>query len=194
MIKRTEILSPRLQARIAGLLYLVIFIAAPSGAASATPVNMLITLSCDIGVALLLYRLLKPVNAKLSLLAAIFRLLLVVIMAVNAANFFGLIDLFASAHSVKAFNRLYGISLAPFGMHCALAGYLIFKSGFLPRAVGILFALAGGAYLFFLWPPLGDQLFFPYLVIPGVIGEGSLTLWLIVFGVNAERWAARAQP
>ncbi len=49
--------------------------------------------------------------------------------------------------------------------------------------------LAGFAYLIFLWPPLGDQLFFPYIVVPGVVGEGSLTLWLIVMGVNTMRWS-----
>jgi len=52
--------------------------------------------------------------------------------------------------------------------------------------------MAGLGYLTFLWPPLGSHLFFPYIVIPGVVGEGSLTLWLLVMGVNVRRWKEQA--
>jgi hypothetical protein len=139
-------------------------------------------------VALILYELLKPVSRNLSLLAALFRLIFVALMAVNSLNYFGVLNLFKDAHSSPAFNLGYGIALVPFGIHCLLTGYLIFKSIFLPRILGVLLAMAGLGYLTFLWPPLGSRLFFPYLVIPGVVGEGSLTLWLLVMGVNAQRW------
>ena len=128
--------SPRIKARIAGLLYLLIFIAAPSSAATATPAKMTITLACDIGVAIILCNLLKPVGKSLSLFAAFFRLIFVAVMAVNSMNYFGLLDLFKSAHSAAAFNTGYGIALVPFGVHCILVGYLIFKSNFLPRILG----------------------------------------------------------
>lgn len=180
--------SPRRKARIVGLLYLLIFAAAPSGAATATPTKMIITLACDTGVALILYGLFRPVSRSLSLLAALFRLIFVAIMAVNSLNYFGLGDLFKGAHSAAAFNTGYGIALVPFGAHCVVLGYLILKSIFLPRILGILMALAGSGYLTFLWPPLGSHLFFPYILIPGILGEGSLTLWLIVIGVNVQRW------
>ncbi|MFZ3218044.1 MAG: DUF4386 domain-containing protein [Candidatus Acidiferrales bacterium] len=192
MTKPTARESPRLKARIAGLLYLVIFLAAPSGAATATPAKLIITLACDTGVALLLYELLKPVSRRLSLLAALFRLIFVAVMAVNSLNYFGALALFQRARSSAAFNSGYGIALVPFGVHCLLIGYLIFKSSFLPRTLGVLMALAGLGYLMFLWPPLGSRLFFPYIAIPGVAGEGSLTLWLIIIGVNAQRWRAQA--
>ena len=65
--------SPRVKARITGFLYLMIFLAAPSGAASATPVKITINLACDLAVAFLLYELLRPVSRSLSLLAALFR-------------------------------------------------------------------------------------------------------------------------
>jgi hypothetical protein len=71
--KQIAEVSPRLKARIAGFCYVLIFIAAPSGAASATPTKMLITLACDTAVALLFYDLLKPVSRRLSLVAAVFR-------------------------------------------------------------------------------------------------------------------------
>jgi Domain of unknown function (DUF4386) len=186
--KRIAEASPRLKARIAGALYLLIFIAAPSGAATATPANMIVTLACDTGVALILYYLLKPVSSRLSLLAAFFRLIFVAVMAVNSLNYFGLLDLFQGAHAAAAFNTGYGIALVPFGVHCLLTGYLIFKSIFLPRVLGVLLAIAGVGYLFFVWPPLGRHLFFPYILVPGILGEGSLTLWLIIIGVNPQRW------
>jgi hypothetical protein len=96
--------SPCLKARIASILYLLIFIVAPSGAATATPAKMISTLACDTGVALILYDLLKPVSKRLSLLAAFFRLIFVAVMAVNSLNYFGPLDLFKSAHSAAEFN------------------------------------------------------------------------------------------
>jgi hypothetical protein len=65
-------------------------------------------------------------------------------------------------------------------------GYLIFKSTFLPRFIGVLLAIAGLAWMIFLSPPLGEKLF-PYLLASD-LGELLLILWLVVFGVNAERW------
>ena len=184
--------SARLKARIAGLLYLLVFVIGPSGASSATPTNVIGMLACDVGVALILYVLLKPVGRRMALLGAVFRLICVAILAVNSLNYFGVLDLFHAAHSAAAFNTGYAIALVPFGIQCLLFGYLIFKSGFLPRILGILFALAGLGYLICVWPPLGQRLFFPYIVIPGVIGEGALTLWLLIFGVNVKQWDERA--
>ena len=189
---RERIASPRLRARVAGVLYLIIFIAAPSGAENATPVTMSITLACDTGVALLFYGLLKPVSKNLSLLAAVFRLIFVAVMTVSALNYFGPLDLFNGGRSPSAFNTGYDIALVPFGIHCLVTGYLIFHSNFLPKIIGILIALAGLGYLTFVWPPLGNHLFVPYILVPALVGEGSLTLWLIFIGVNAERWTQQA--
>jgi hypothetical protein len=49
-------------------------------------------------------------------------------------------------------------------------------------------AITGLGWLAFMYPPLAGRLFMPYLMITRLVGEGSLTLWLLVFGVNAERW------
>jgi len=181
-------MSPRFIARIAGLMYLLIFITAPSGAATATPVKMLVNLASDTGVALIFLYLFKPGSRKLSIVASLFRLIFVVLMGVNALNYFGAIEFLQPSHSSASFNFGYGIALIPFGIHCILTGYLIFKSTFLPRILGVLMVMAGLGYLLFLWPSLGDRLFFPYIVIPGVVGEGSLTLWLLAMGVNNLGW------
>jgi Domain of unknown function (DUF4386) len=192
VIKLIASASPRVRARIAGILYLIIFIAAPSGAKNATLAKIAITMACDTGVALLFYNLFKPVNKNLSLLAVVFRLVFVAVMTVNSLDYFGLWNLFKSAHSSAAFNAGYGIALVPFGIHCVAIGFLIFHSTFMPRIIGILMAVAGLGYLTFVWPPLGDHLFVPYILVPGLIGEGSLTLWLIFVGVNSERWMQQA--
>ena len=170
----------------------MIFIFAPSGAESATPTTMLITLVCDVGVALLLYELLRPVSKSLAVLAALSRLLFVVVLGVNALSFFGMVDLpVAQSRSPATFDVGYALSLIPFGAHCILIGLLIYRAGFLPTVLGVLMCIAGLAYSIFIWPALGQKLFFPYIVIPAILGEGSLTLWLLVMGVNVERWGRR---
>lgn len=183
--------SPRLKARIAGLFYLLIFIAAPAGASTATPTRMAITLTCDTGVALLFYGLFKPVSRNLSMLAAIFRLILVAIMAVNSLNYFGDLNLFNAAHSSTAFNRGDEVSLVPFGIHCILIGYLVLQSSFLPQILGALMMFAGLGWLTFLYPPLANHLY-PYILAPGILGEGAMTVWLLVAGVDVDRWKAQA--
>jgi hypothetical protein len=53
-------------------------------------------------------------------------------------------------------------------------------------------AIAGFGWLTFLSPALGERLFSPYIMVTGLVGEGSLTLWLLAFGVNARRWKEQA--
>ncbi len=146
--------SPRVKARITGFVYLMIFLAAPSGAASATPIKMAINLSCDLAVAFLLYDLLRSVSRSLSLLAALFRLIFIILMAITSLNYFGLSGLFQQPRSADAFDAGYGIALVPFAISCVLIGYLVFRSTFLPRILGVLMGVAGGAYLIFLCPHL----------------------------------------
>ena len=73
----------------------------------------------------------------------------------------------------------------------AQVGYLIFRSTFLPRILGVLVAFAGLGWLTFLSPPLANYLS-PYIQMLGVLAEGSLMLWLLVIGVNAQRWKDQA--
>jgi Domain of unknown function (DUF4386) len=181
-------MSPRFKARIAGLMYLLIFITAPSGASTATPLKMFINLASDTGVAIIFYHLFAPVNRRLSFVSSLSRLVFVVVMGVNSLNYFGATEFLQVSHSSTSFDMGYSVALIPFGLHCVLTGYLILRSTFIPRIFGMLMVLAGLGYLIFLWPPLGDRLFFPYIVVPGVLGEGSLTLWLLTMGVNNMRW------
>jgi len=83
------------------------------------------------------------------------------------------------------------IGIIFFGFYCLLIGYLIFRSTFLPRILGAGMAFAGLGWLTFLSPPLANYLF-PYILAPGALGEGALTLWLLVMGVNVQRWTSSA--
>jgi hypothetical protein len=72
-----------------------------------------------------------------------------------------------------------------------LIGYLIFRSSFLPRILGALMAIGGLGWMTFVSPPLANYLS-PFSMVPGILGEGVLTLWLLAFGVNPQRWREQA--
>ena len=134
----------------------------------------LIAYAFYIAVTLRFYYMFRPVNRRLSLLAALFSF-------VGCAN--DVLSLFNLAS--------YKISsLAFFGPYCLLLGYLIFRSAFLPRILGVLMALAGVGWLIFL-SPFASQLS-TYLKILGFLAEASLMLWLVVKGVNISRWKEQA--
>ena len=167
----------------------------------------LIAVACYIAVTGLFYNLFKPVNRSLSLLAAFFSLVgcaigalsclfdlapLVVLGGAQYLSVFKVEQLQALALMfLKLHTQGYNISLVFFGFYCLLIGYLIFRSTFLPRILGALMAFAGLGWLTFLSPPLANYLY-PYILAPGLLGEGSLTLWLLVIGVNVQRWKEQA--
>ncbi len=86
----------------------------------------------------------------------------------------------------------FDIYLVFFGFWCTMIGYLIFRSTFLPRVLGILLAIGGLGWATFLSPPLARQLFFPYIACASAIGEVPLMLWLLIAGANNERWREQA--
>jgi hypothetical protein len=173
--------SSLVKARIAGAFYLLSILTGmlgatlPAGGASLAA-NLAGT-ACYVVVTLILYVLLKPANANVSLLAALFSL---AGCTIGALDFFHLPTPHVS-------------SLVFFGVYCLLLAYLIFRSTFLPRFLSVLLAITGLGWLTFLSPSLGAHLFVPYLMIAGLVGEGALTLWLLIFGVNARRWEEQAQ-
>jgi hypothetical protein len=171
----------------------------------------LVMLAAYVVVTLLLYVLLKPVSRILSLLAAGFSLVGIAVLAANCLNHVAPLFLLGGAPYLRAFEtselqtlalvflRLHGrgyvISGVFFGTYCVLIGYLAFRSGFLPRVVGVLMTIGGVSYLtnsfaLFIAPALAARL--PDVTLLGGIAELSLTLWLIVMGVNALKWEAKA--
>src|ERR1700691_1174355 len=163
----------------------------------------LIATACYIAVTALFYDLFKPVNRGLSLLAAFFSLVGCAILAFASLFQVAPLVVLGSGRYLSVFPaeqlrslaylflELYGegvnICFVFFGVYCVLIGYLVFRSEFLPKALGVLMVLAGMGWLTFLSPPLANYLL-PYTLILGFLAELALMLWLLVMGVNVARW------
>ena len=168
--------SPRFKARIAGCLSLLSLLAAVLGEFVVRRFEVpgdLIAVSGNIVVTLLLYDIFRPVNRNLSLLAASF-------------NLVGL-----TCGAFRWNPRGVDITVVFAGFSCLLIGYLILRSAFLPRILGPLMAIAGLGWLTFLSPSLAHYLS-PYNLALGILGQESLMLWLLVMGVNEQRWKEQA--
>jgi hypothetical protein len=160
-----------------------------------------------IALTALFYGLFKPVSRSLSLLAAFFSLVgcailafaslfqvapLVVLGGSPYLNVFKVEQLQALALMFLELNtQANNICVVFFGVYCFLIGFLIFKSAFLPRSLGVLMALAGLGWLTFLSPPLANR-FSPYNLVLGFLSELALMLWLLVRGVKVQRWKEQA--
>ncbi|MGZ3496726.1 MAG: DUF4386 domain-containing protein [Vulcanimicrobiaceae bacterium] len=241
MTDRAVETSPQAYARIGGVLYLIIIVAGlfaeifvrdkliVSGDATATANTIMaheslfrisvaieqIWLVCAVGVALILYVLLKPVSENLALLAAFFNLVSIAVEGVATVSLFAALFLLGGAGYLKAFepHQLHALaylslkvydygfatSLVFFGCCLFLYGYLIFRSGYFPKTLGVLLIIGSLSYLtnsfaLFLAPKYAAMIF-PILLLP-FIAETSLCLWLIVKGVNVPKWETqiRAGP
>jgi hypothetical protein len=158
-----------------------------------------------IALVALFYVLFKPVNRSVSLVAAFFGVAGCAIQASGSVfQGFTLTNLGDGGHTsvfssdelsgravgmlfLKLTHQVGNVALVFFGVYCLLIGCLILRSTFLPRFLGVLMALAGLGWLIFLYPPLAERLFV-YIAVVGVIAEAVLMLWLLVIGVNTDRW------
>ena len=171
----------------------------------------LILLMCAIALTLILYVLLRPVNKNLALLAVLFNVVEFPIEAVSKLCLLAALFLSGNADYLKAFEphqlhalvkislKLhdygFGIDLVFFGFACLVYGYLLFRSGYFPRTLGVLMAMAGLSYLansftLILAPAYAGTILL--IVVLALIGELSLCLWLMVKGVNVQRWKEQA--
>jgi hypothetical protein len=238
MPERTVETSPRLYARIGGVLYLIIIVVGlfgeafvrdrliVSGDVAATAANIrsheslwrfhiaaeLVLLICAVVLLLILFVLLRPVSRELALLAAFFNLVAIGIEAATTLYLLEALFPLGNAGHLKAFapEQLYsmaslslkshgygfGVSLIFFGCFCLVIGCLIFRSGYLPKALGVLMQIAGLSYLtnsfaLVLAPSFANRLF-PGILLPAFVGEASLCLWLLVKGVNVPKWKEKA--
>jgi hypothetical protein len=162
-------------------------------------------LACSVALALIFYVLLRPVSRDLALLAVLFNV--VAITLESASKLFLLPSLFVLSKSsyLQAFtpeqlhvlaylsnrSHTYGfnISLIFFGFECLVLGYLVFKSRFLPKVLGILMQLAGACYLtnsFALL--LAPNLVNVAMLVPAFVAELALALWLLVKGIDVQHW------
>lgn len=172
----------------------------------------LLLLICAVVLLLIFFELLKPVSSDLAWLAVLFNLVSISLEAAYVLHLLGAVFPLGNASYLRAFSpdQLYAmtylslkshssgfaVSLVFFGCFCLVVGYLIFKSTYLPKAIGILMQVAGLCYLtnsfaLILAPPVANRLF-PAILFPAFVGEMSVCLWLLLKGVNLQKWTERA--
>jgi hypothetical protein len=170
-----------------------------------------LTCVCDAALAIVLYVLFRPVSRNLSLLAAAQRLTFAGVYAVSKLLLVAALVLLSGAEYLSAFGQQqlhalayqslrlhslgYGMSLTFFGVHCVVLGWLVYRSGYAPRALGVLLAIAGVGYFAhsltqMLAPSLAASLF-PWIILPAFPAELWLALWLIVKGNDGPLPARR---
>jgi hypothetical protein len=179
MTERMAAASPRFKAKIAGVLYLLSVLTAAFAEivirGSLNVAGGLIAISAMVAVTLLFYDNFSPVIRSLSFLAA----------------FFNLVGL--TFEVLRLQPQGANIAIVFDGFYCILVGYIVFGSTFVPRILGALMAVGGLGWLTFLSSPLANYLS-PYNLALGLLGEGSVCLWLLVAGVNAQRCKGQAKP
>jgi hypothetical protein len=167
----------------------------------------------DVPMTVIFYVLLRPVSKDLSLLAALFGMLQTAVLIANKLNLVTVLLLLGGSNYLKAFdpNQLqalaslslalheygFGIGLVFFGVSCLVTAYLLFRSGYFPRTLGVFQGIAGVSYLINsfaqLLSPLLAAKMFPAIVLPAFIGELATCVWLIVKGVNISKWDERVR-
>jgi hypothetical protein len=168
--------SPRFKARIAGALYFLSLLTAALGESFGGRVGFVageIAVAGMFAMTLLLYEIFKPVSRGLSLLAASF-------------NIVGL-----AFEALRWNPRGVDVALVFVGLQHLVICYLILRSAFLPKLLGPLMAIAGLGWLTYLSTPFANALS-PYNLASGLVGEGLVFLWLLVIGLNVDRWKQQA--
>jgi hypothetical protein len=171
-----------------------------------------VILATNAPLAVIFYDLFKVVNRRLALLVVFFTLVGTAVEGAGVLNQFPPLTLLheganAGALSTEQLQALayasldmkgagYGVSTALFSFYGLTIGYLIFRSTFLPRAIGALMAIGAASYLTYslssiLSPGFSAHLV-PYIQLPSLVGEGSLCVWLLLAGLNAQRWNEQA--
>src|SRR5712691_10574253 len=167
----------------------------------------LIEIACQTAMTALFYDLLKPAGRSVSLVAAFLGLTGCIIKTLSRLFFIAPLFILGGAHYLSVFSTeqlqalalLFlrvndhgaGIALVFFGLYAPLTGYLIIRSTFLPRILGVFSVVAGVGWLTFLYPPLAYRLL-PFIFFLGFLGVASQIFWLLVFGVNEQRWKEQA--
>jgi hypothetical protein len=186
-------------------------ILASSGLWRLSVAGNLIVVLCAVPLLWIEYLLLRPVSKQLVLLAVFFNLASLAVESISKVFLLVVLPTLGRADYLRAFEPqqlqilanlalrshdiAFNISLILFGFTCLINGYLIFKSGYLPKFVGILMEAAGLSYLVAcfaaLFAPAFADLITPAILLPPFIGESSFCLWLLLKGVNIQKWKER---
>lgn len=168
----------------------------------------MLEMAAQVVVSAMFYDLLKPVNRSVARLSMILGLTGCGIKTLARVFYYTPLILLGGASYLLAIepaqlealsltfirinNQGAAIGLIFFGFDTLLRGWLIFRSEFLPRFLGVLSMVSGLGWLTYLWPPLGSQLFVgvALVAIAGVIATAG---WLFIRGVDDVKWRARAE-
>jgi len=167
----------------------------------------LIEMTCQIATAALWYVLLRPVSQPIALTAAFIELTGCIVKSFARVFFIASLFVLGGGASLSTFSAPQlqslallllkvndqgaAMALAFFGFSTTLNGFLIFRSTFLPKFLGVLGMIAGIGWLTFLYPPLGYRAF-PFIALVGLLGAAATIFWLLTFGVNEQKWQEQA--
>ncbi|MBV6523111.1 MAG: hypothetical protein MNPFHGCM_03278 [Gemmatimonadaceae bacterium] len=167
----------------------------------------LIELACQITMTALFYDLLKPVSRSASLLAAFFGLVGCTVKIVSRLFFLSPLLVLEGGASFSVFSAEQAHALALlllkvnyqaetvamvfFGLYASVKGYLVFRSTFLPRALGVLSAIGGFTWLAYLYEPFATRIL-PIILLAGLVGSLANIGWLLTLGVDDTRWREQA--
>ena len=166
----------------------------------------LVEMACQLVTTALIYRLLRPVQPTIALVMLLFELTAIIIKTFARVFYIAplwVLDGGASALGGLSTEQLQSVALvllrvntagaatalALFGFSTLLMGYLIFRSTYLPRWLGVLGIIAALGWLTFIYPPLGSSLFL-FVALFAILGSVAKIFWLIVFGVDEEKFRA----
>jgi hypothetical protein len=163
----------------------------------------LVEMAAQVAMITLFYHLLEPVSRTIALLSTVVGLVGCTVKTVSRLLYYAPLVVLSGAPFLAVFSNdqlnalslLFlkvndvgaGIALAFFGFATVLKGYLILRSTFLPRLLGVLSVIAGVGWLTFLWPSLGGRMFL-YVAAVGFLGSVITIFWLLVYGVDEQRW------
>jgi hypothetical protein len=171
----------------------------------------IVVLLLEIVLTVILYQLTKPVNQTIAMIALFSRLAMSIVMGLNLLNYLIPFHLLNGADNLSAFEldelqslsmvfleaHQYGVYIWGlfFGLHLIALGYLVFKSKYFPKVLGVMMGIGSLGYLL---ESIGEitltnnevlsTLIIAFLVI-ATVGELSFTFWLLIKGVNIEEWA-----
>lgn len=159
-------------------------------------VSLIVVIALDVVVAWALYRVFSPVNASLSMLAAIMRLVYSAVFMVAIGELLGVIRLLSDEGSravlgtdqvqvlamqgMTSFYDIWYVSQFLFGLHLLLLGYLAYRSGYIPRVLGALLVIAGLGYAADSFGAVLSQSSWTDISAFTFLGEFLLALWLVI--------------
>jgi Domain of unknown function (DUF4386) len=160
--------------------------------------SLFLVIALDVVIACALYRVFSPVNQGVSLLAMAFRLVYSGIYLVAVGHLLAVLRLLGgdadpsvssedqvhaqALSQINAFNDVWALALGLFGLHLLTLGYLAFRSGYVPRVLGVLLAIAGAGYVVDTLGAISFQDSWTDVSSFTFLGELLLALWLVIRG------------